>query len=571
MSVRTIFLNKEKITEGSDTCPGVANWKDGTSADNPLIPFDQKDIEFDEECIWQAINSSKGHLVSVSGAAGSGKSNLMRRFCDRCDRSGITYNRTAPTAVAAFNAGGQTWYSALGLGLFDEPLDVILSKMNKYKHGYQRTRGFAKAQLFVVDELSMMDRKKWLKLDILLGKLRGSPKPFGGMKVVVFHDFCQLGPIIRRDEYTPNMKKFAFQTDSWERSHVLRIVLKRVYRQSDPKFVSILNHMRVGILTQEDIRVLRGRIDKEVVIEEVDDADADISVSKKEFTPSDVKLEMSAMELHPKKFYVKNINDKGLKNLCSDGREVYEPNFFISYEMREHCSNMVKKDKEEANRIVAASRNMDDPKNQRYVSGKFDIIECPIALGAQVMLRCNFYFKSHNIYNGSRGIVTALEPGFVHVRFVSKGKFQPSSVKIERYRFKYKVGSSVDVVLTQFPLTLAYAMTIHKCQSLTLDSVFVSSRECFEEGQCYVAFSRVKTLEGLKLRDFDPKSVFANEKAVEFETGKTIDEHRKEILNGMEYMMWQEAQDKKQEAFEREMNSDSKEERPSKKARTFLF
>jgi ATP-dependent exoDNAse (exonuclease V) alpha subunit len=159
-----------------------------------------------------------------------------------------------------------------------------------------------------------------------------------------------------------------------------------------------------------------------------------------------------------------------------------------------------------ANRIKA---------NTRALGDKFPVTTLRVAPRAQVMMRCNAHADA-GVVNGTMGIVTAVDDNIVSVRFAVAGAFK--EVSVQRFDFTLKVGKTTNLVLTQFPLALAWATTIHKVQGLTLDYMRLDASNCFEPGQLYVALSRVRKLEHLSLLNFSPNSLLTNSRAVDFET-----------------------------------------------------
>jgi ATP-dependent DNA helicase PIF1 len=181
---------------------------------------------------------------------------------------------------------------------------------------------------------------------------------------------------------------------------------------------------------------------------------------------------------------------------------------YLHVEKQEHYTGKLNpKEIKEANEMK---------RNPKQLSSKFTVNRIEICEGAQVMMRCNYYMGL-GIFNGSMGVVTSILQDFIRVLFVVDGKFMDKPIEVRRFQFKYRVGKTVDLVMDQFPLCLAWATTIHKTQGLTLDSVRLDASKCFEPGQFYVAISRVRKIENLTLLGFNKSSIITENLAVNFE------------------------------------------------------
>ena len=150
---------------------------------------------------------------------------------------------------------------------------------------------------------------------------------------------------------------------------------------------------------------------------------------------------------------------------------------------------------------------------------QFPVWSLNVAVGAQVMMRKNTY-ADEGIVNGSMGLVTDIGSNYISVLFLTTDGFKEAPINVEREEFSVRLGKTMEIVLLQYPLTLAWASTIHKCQGLTLDSMCLDGRDCFTAGQLFVALSRVRKLTDLTLIGLRESSLIADKRAVTFEARK---------------------------------------------------
>lgn len=518
-------------------------------------------MRFDEQLMWRVLNS-KRHII-ISGQAGSGKSHLLERFMTGCEGANFTCALTAPTGVAAANVGGETLHRRLGLGLAKDDPVTLFKQISTKKMKFNRTWKFLKnTDILVIDEISMVHPEFFTKLDYLFRKARGNSAPFGGVLLIMVGDFTQLGPVISKKKDEDYNGPYSIrETEVWSRMSITRIFLDRSYRQAegDP-FLDLLNEIRVGKMSDRGLDMLRSRIDADVsvtqtVSEAIDihastDAGIETADTHEEKTSSDegegdtesdededdegnatlktvqvpgsTVTELSStrkkkvykltpLDMFSYKWQVEKCNRQHLDILVDrDGEPLRKFYPALRVQKREHSHTLDPKEYEQARHLISKE-------GRARLKDNFPLFDIKLAVGAQVMMRCNKYMDS-GIFNGSMGIVTGIENNFISVLFVVNGKFMSKPIDVDRAEFSSRVGKTAEIVMNQFPLTLAYASTIHKCQGLTLDSVRVDASRCFEAGQLYVALSRVRKLEHLSLIDFDVRSLLSNDSAVYFET-----------------------------------------------------
>ncbi|XP_048353210.1 ATP-dependent DNA helicase PIF1 isoform X2 [Sphaerodactylus townsendi] len=307
----------------------------------------------------------------------------------------------------------------------------------------------------IIDEISMVDGEFFDKLEAVARTIRKCEDPFGGIQLIICGDFLQLPPVSKGTEQA----KFCFQAKSWMKCIHLNMELTKVQRQTDRDFIALLDAVRQGRCTEEVTKQLTAtaahRVERDGIL---------------------------ATQLCTHKDDVELTNTKRLQKLSGEPR----------------CFKAVDSDPGLVKTLDA----------QCPVSS---IIE--LKLGAQVMLTKNLDV-SRGLVNGARGVVIGFETegkGLPKVRFLCG---VTTLVGLERWVLKGPAGTHL--TRQQLPLKLAWAISIHKSQGMSLDCVEISLARVFECGQAYVALSRARSLTGLRVLDFDPSAVKANSCVLHF-------------------------------------------------------
>ena len=342
---------------------------------------------------------------------------------------------TVTTGLSGSLLGGSTIHAFAGVGRGDGDIDVIL----RYARRPDTAFRWRQLSTLIIDEISMMDGTFFDVLELVARKIRGTSRPFGGIQLVICGDFHQLPPVAKKG---PSTRTFCFESRAWASCIHHCIELKHVFRQSDLYFVDVLGEVRRGALSHVDL------LDK-------------LSTCCR---PLNVEDGILPTKIFTHRVDVDSINTKELESL-SGSSSVY------------HARD----------------------------SGDASILDssCPaprvvhLKVGAQVMLTRNISSRK-GLVNGSRGVVEKISStGLPYVRFASQTSDE--SVLIQRELWNIHVGSRVVATMTQVPLVLAYAITVHKSQGMSLDKVEISLERAFETGMAYVALSRAKTMEGLRI------------------------------------------------------------------------
>ncbi|MGN6601634.1 MAG: helix-turn-helix domain-containing protein [Ginsengibacter sp.] len=399
--------------------------------------------------------------IFLTGKAGTGKTTFLKYLRENCTKNIIV---AAPTGVAAINAGGVTLHS-----LFQLPFtpflpttackSELLSRMRFMK---QRQQLFRKMELLVIDEVSMVRCDVMDAIDTILRSVRHKHDlPFGGVQLLFIGDLYQLPPVAQKQEW--NILNEYYSTPFFFDSRVIKeqmpvlIELKKIYRQKEDKFVSLLNKVRNNQMTPEDFEQLHSRYDPD-------------------FRPS---MEEKFITLTSHNNQADLINYRELQKLKP-------PPFTFK-----------------------AKIDGDFPESMYPAEESLLLRE-----GAQVMFIKNDSEK--RFFNGKIGVLKKLDTEEIVVDcdgediYVSQETWESTRYKLNKSDGKIeqeRLGS-----FTQFPLRLAWAITIHKSQGLTFEKVMIDAGSAFSSGQVYVALSRCVSLDGIVLLSkIHPSVIFSNE------------------------------------------------------------
>jgi len=440
----------------------------------------------------------QGDNVFITGSAGTGKSFVMREIIKRLNGSesrGFGVYVTASTGAAAVNVGGCTVHSFAGIGFGNGSVYNLKNRLlNNPMCTAAKTR-WLNARVLIIDEVSMIDAGLFDKLEHLARLLRDSSEPFGGIQVVLCGDFFQLPPV--RTKADTEEKKFMFQAACWNRVVHTTFVLDRLFRQKEDKpFAKILNEIRLGYVSPSGEKIL------EQCAVPFDLRPGSISANPcaaKEGTRTHTAKVIPTM-LYSHRRDVDHENAMQLAALNGDQHSFYaldEGDNTLLKQLTAHC---------------AAPLLLD------------------LKLGAQVVLLKNMDFAS-GLVNGSRGVIVnfvmgkAPTPDNASIRdrigSVKQEKDQDVALApvvkftnglirtIHQDRWRVALGKR-SATRTQVPLALAWALSIHKAQGMTLSMVKMKLSTVWECGQAYVALSRATSQRGLYLIDYDVYKIRAN-------------------------------------------------------------
>ena len=410
----------------------------------------------------------EGKSIFLTGAGGTGKSFLLQTLYREYTATGRTMAVTAMTGCAALLLNpipAKTLHSWAGIGLGKEPLSVIVEGIAK---NGRKKNFWRKTDCLVIDEVSMLTPALLEMLERIGSIIRkgSGGKPFGGLQVVFVGDFHQLPPVVKDGQPI----SFAFESPTWAKVVQASFQLKTIHRQKDVVFQQILQQARVGEISPDATALLMER----------------------------KNLSWKGQPIRPTLLFTRNvdvddINTQHLDKLAGEAR------IFLAETKGAPSTGTLDK-------FCGASGSLDGiPEaelNMLVTKLDKDAPYEPILRlkeGAQVMLLTNLD-QEGGLVNGSRGVVRGFtSDGTPLVKFINT--LTPIPIKAAIWSTDKGIGRK------QIPLRLAYALTIHKAQGMSLDSALVDvGPATFEYGQAYVALSRVRSLEALYVFAFDPKS-----------------------------------------------------------------
>ena len=360
---------------------------------------------------------------------------------------------TSTTGVSSLIIGGCTLHSYLGIGLGKSTVQKLVTNIRK--KSFYRNR-WTELQILIIDEISMLSPDLFDKINEIAQILRRTGRPFGGIQIILSGDFCQL-PCV-------DVSSFCFEADCWNIAIKHIINLDEIIRQKDKNFQLCLNEIRLGNKPENVKKLINERVGIK-------------------FDKSNV---IKPTKLYPLNKSVDNVNDKKLNKLINKNLSEYE------YHLEFVNNTRRKLDKENMSKYCLAPDTLKLTEN------------------CQVML---IYNLDHEIglVNGSRGVVTRFENDLPVVKFMNGIE---KTIDFNTWEITEK--ENVIATMSQIPLRLGYAFSIHKSQGCTLDYAIIDLSTIFEYGMGYVALSRVKSLQGLSIKNIDWDKIQCHPKAIEF-------------------------------------------------------
>ena len=425
---------------------------------------------------WQFIERT-GVNVFLTGKAGTGKTTFLRRLKERSPKRMVV---VAPTGVAAINAGGVTIHS-----FFQFPLAPYIpggsfnAKDEKYRFSKEKKNIIRTLDLLVIDEISMVRADLLDQIDAVLRLHKDRHRPFGGVQLLMIGDLSQLAPVVKESEWTLLREYYRtpyfFGSQALQQTQHVTIELTHVYRQTDHTFINILNEVRENRLTPESLARLNSRVVNTTSCESV----------------------------------ILNECEGSRNGLCEILRCAQNDT------IGEGADGVIRLTTHNATANRYNEERMDALKGVRFtfradVSGTFPESSYPaeeklvLKKGCQVMFLKNDA-QGSRYYNGKIGIISAIDAEHIRVRGIDDGEeieVEPDVWTNARYvidKETKEIREEIEGEFRQYPLRLAWAITVHKSQGLTFDRAVLDVNAAFASGQVYVALSRCRTLEGLVL------------------------------------------------------------------------
>lgn len=388
----------------------------------------------------EALNLLKmGKNIFLTGAAGSGKTYLLNKYINYLKENHVMVAVTASTGIAATHLQGTTIHSWSGISVRNTITEKDLEKLLATK---RIKRNYQKTKVLIIDEISMLHKHQLDMIDSIARYILDSDKAFGGIQIILCGDFFQLPPVSSGS--TTNEKQFAFEASAWKEGDFHVCYLHEQHRQGDDPLLMVLNDIRNGTVGEHTKIPLRTRYKKE---------------------PHGAT---KATRLYSRNINVDAINDQELANIHG----------------QEKTFTMVTKG---FNTLVEGLKK-----------SCIALEKLRLKIGAEVI-----FIKNHNAgkyMNGTRSVVVGFDKneGWPIVKTYDDKVFIAYPEE-----WKYEENGTVRAIITQVPLRLAWAITIHKSQGMTLDAAEMDLGDAFEPGMGYVALSRVRSLNGLKLMNLN--------------------------------------------------------------------
>ncbi len=416
--------------------------------------------------------------IFITGPGGTGKSALIRYIVKDAIEHGKNIQVCALTGCAAvlLQCQAKTIHSWAGIGLGNGDNSIIAKRIsaNKYKR-----KNWKKVDILIIDEVSMMSLKLFELLDLTGKFCRKTILPFGGIQVIFSGDFFQLPPVPTHG--IPETAQFCFESELWNQTFPNQIKLVSIFRQSDKKYIKVLNQIRVGKITKSTFKLLQEYVGRPINKENL----------------------IIPTILYPTKKKVEEINQSSLQKLDSK-EHVFNVDFCSPSDLN------LSKNQE----TVDMTFNSDQKEREkRFLMDNINFDHSLVLKkGAQVMCIANLDLESKNpICNGSRGVIKDFDEKGIPIVEFKNGVVR----RVGYHSWQSETIPSVGV--KQVPLILAWAITIHKSQGASLDLAEIDiGNGIFECGQTYVALSRITDLNGLYLKSFNPAKITINKKVLNY-------------------------------------------------------
>ncbi len=389
----------------------------------------------------QALEILKtGANVFLTGEPGAGKTYVINEYIAWLEATGLTVAVTASTGIAATHLGGMTIHSWSGLGIKN---DLTRGELETITGREKLMKRIKKTDVLVIDEISMLDGKSLDLVELICRTIRNRDEAFGGLQVVLVGDFFQLPPIARHGE----IKRYAFQSHTWERMRPLICYLGEQHRQEDELLLSLLSAIRSGEIEEDH------------------------------FTLLNEQTEIEYEGIEPTRLYTHNadvdsVNESHLKSLPGTGR---------TFKMSGRGAKA---------RVESLTKQCLSP--ERLV----------LKEGAMVMCTKNNFEEGY--VNGTMARVVGFSgtDNWPVIETTDKRK-----LTIKPQSWEMMEDGKVMASIEQVPLRLAWAVTVHKSQGMSLDAAEIDLSKAFVFGQGYVALSRVRSLAGLKVLGMHPNAL----------------------------------------------------------------
>ena len=412
-----------------------------------------------------------GVNVYLTGSAGSGKTHTLREYIKWLDAHAIPVAITASTGIAATHMNGMTIHGWAGIGIREYLTDADMDMIEQKQYLWKR---FEKARVLIIDEVSMLHAHRLDMVERVCRRFKRNDAPFGGLQVILSGDFFQLPPVTKPgsvamrqpkpisaqqemfidydsgeafEEEEEPVSDMVIHSHAWKAMKPAICYLTEQHRQEDDAFLEILNAMRENAIGETHLDAIKSRMNANVT---------------------------AAL---PTKLYTHNVDVDA-----------------INYAELQKLEGDVKE-------FVMSGRGS-DPLVEALKKSCLAPTELKLKIGAEVMFIKNNYEAGY--VNGTRGVIKTFDSrGEPVVEIYSTGK----QLAVNAMDWEVEENGRVKASITQYPLRLAWAITIHKSQGMSLDSAEIDLSKTFAYGMGYVALSRVRTLAGIRLVGFSPEAL----------------------------------------------------------------
>jgi len=437
------------------------------------------------------VNQTSQHIF-LTGKAGTGKTTFLKHIRHTTHKNCIV---AAPTGVAAINAGGMTLHSLFQLPLepFVPGKDISNSK-ERFKFSAAKRDMIRGMELLIIDEVSMLRADTLDSIDAVLRFIRHNDRPFGGVQMLYIGDMFQLPPVVKEDEWSflreYYSSLFFFHAKAVQRVPPVYLELKKIYRQREQFFVDLLNRVRNDELTPDDLQTLNRQY-------------------QPNFRPPEGEKYITLTTRNAKADAINNqeLNRLNTPAYLFEGEIKGE---FPEYALPTEMKLILKKD-------------------------------------AQIMFIKNDSGEERRYFNGKLGTIANMEKDRIKVRLEGSGnviEIEKETWKNIRYTLNKETAEIEEEELgsfEQYPIRLAWAITIHKSQGLTFERAIIDTGDAFAPGQAYVALSRCTSLEGIVLlSQITQRSVQTDVHAVQLSKSEKEQNELQQILEEEKKRFWAE-------------------------------
>ena len=397
-----------------------------------------------------------GVNIFLTGEPGAGKTHTVNSFVSYLRACDINPAITASTGIAATHIGGMTIHSWSGIGIKTKLDKYDLDKIASSEYISKRVR---RTRILIIDEISMLSTNTLDMVDMVCREIKQNDEPFGGIQIILVGDFFQLPPIIKKEDNIKNKQSslirevgpvgiFAYQSGAWERSKPVVCYLTEQHRQDDKDFLSVLSGVRANNVSREHLNYINSR-----------------------------QIELDDYPENITKLFSHNIDVDRVNN-----------------------AELVKL--EEEVKIFRMSESGNSKIAETLKKGCLSPENLELKIGAVVM--CTKNNQKERFVNGTLGLIIGFEEfsGYPIIK-TRNGK----NIVIAPMDWVVEENGKIRAQITQVPLRLAWAITVHKSQGMSMDAAVMDLSQVFEFGQGYVALSRVRRLSGLYLLGINERAL----------------------------------------------------------------